>query len=134
MTNTLSANLTPLHVNIFVSTTTKAGNTLTKATLKEADKLYLQAGIKSDSFLRNKVVPRVEDVYYGTANRFLANPTKYTQGGIDFIESYLPGVPTLSKTGLGGVITEKILNYDNTINDIEYGMQKIKNKIKNLSK
>ena len=79
MTNTLSANLTPLHVNIFVSTTTKAGSTITKATLKEADKLYLQTGIKSDSFLRNKVVPRVKDVYYSGKN-FIYDPENILKG------------------------------------------------------
>ena len=103
-----------------LKTTTKAGNTLTKATLKEADKLYLQTGIKSDSFLRNKVAPRVEDVYYGTANKFLSNPTKYTQGGIDFIESYLPySTPALNWWGLSGAVAGKIYSYEKLYNDTE---------------
>jgi hypothetical protein len=59
----------------------------------------------------NKIAPK-------TTNNFLNNPTNYTQGGMDAVESYLPGVQINSKWGRRGFVGSQI--YDNKDVVIEY--------------
>ena len=87
-----------------LKTGAKASTLITKAGIKQADKLYLKTGIKTDAYIQNKVIPSVKDGYYGVSNKFLVNPAKYTQNSIDIVESIPLGIPPYSKIGytIGG--------------------------------
>ena len=87
-----------------LKTGAKASTLITKAGIKQADKLYLKTGIKTDAYIQNKVIPSVKDGYYGVSNKFLVNPVKYTQNSIDIVESIPLGIPPYSKIGytIGG--------------------------------
>ena len=107
-----------------VKTTTKVLPTVFNAgknTLNKVDDIYLNTGIKSDNFMNTVVKPKVDsiistvkskssDVYYSGKNEFLANPTRYMQGGADAVESLPLGIPPLSKIGYGvggyGLVTD----------------------------
>ncbi len=79
------------------------GRKLLKEVSDVSDDVVLSTGIKVNNTIQNKVIPAVKDGYYKVSNKFLGNPTKYTQGGIDFIDSALPhGIPTPSLTGGAG--------------------------------
>jgi hypothetical protein len=87
-----------------ISTTAK----ITKATASKTDDIILSTGIKTDNLIQDKVVPAVKDGYYKVSNKFLENPTKYTQGGLDFVDSTLPhGIPTPSLIGGTGFVAGK---------------------------
>ena len=67
--------------------------------------------------------PFAKEGYYSLSNKFLSNPTKYTQGGLDFVESYLPGMPNV--TTKAGAIGGGIGNL--------YGWEQLYNDLKNLN-
>jgi hypothetical protein len=73
----------------------------------------LSTGIeKTNIFVKNKIISQTKNIYYNTSNKFLLNPTKYTQGGIDFIESYLPySTPAPTKWGATGFGASKVYEY-----------------------
>ncbi len=81
-----------------------------KATVSKIDDVVLSTGIKADNTIQNTVIPVVKDGYYRGVNKFLEDPTKYTQGGIDAVKSYLPGVPSASKVGYGVAIGHEVYN------------------------
>ncbi|WP_321778182.1 hemagglutinin repeat-containing protein [Sulfurimonas sp.] len=99
----------------FLEVVTAVGGTtvISKKIIKEVHKLDLEVGIKVDNLIKNKVIPVIKNGYYKISNKFLENPTKYTKGGLDAVESYLPGVPSASKVGYGTLLGSKI--YDKTI-------------------
>jgi hypothetical protein len=136
-----------------VKTASEAGTVISKATINIADDIYLKTGIRTENYLQNTVRPSIKagikhnketfeaigglskDGYYTLSNKFLANPTKYTQGGIDAIESYLPGVPNVAtKAGVAGAFIDKIVNYESTKSQIEENINLIKNTLNNQNK
>ena len=91
-------------------TTTKAGSTLTKATLKEADKIYLQTGIKTDNFIKTEVVPKVTDAYYNGKN-FVYDPENIIKGMsiADTIYGAVSPEPPMTPQQLGGYLLKNYI-------------------------
>jgi len=105
-------------------------NTTIKGVTTVADDVILNTGIRVNNTIQNTVVPVVKDGYYKTSNKFLANPTKYTNESVDAIESALPGVPAISIGGVTGWSAEKIINYETTIDDIKDTVKVVSDSVK----
>ena len=88
--------------------------------VKGGTKLINKAGQGYDD-LTLGAINKINKVIPNTTNKFLNNPTKYTQGGTDAVESYLPyGTPTPSQVGgaifIGSKIIDKVIESIATIN------------------
>ena len=73
-----------------------------KKVVKKVDEVYDDVTLGA--------IKKVNDVVPNTTNKFLNNPTKYTQGGIDAVESYLPGIPSPSRIGYGTALANELYN------------------------
>jgi len=96
----------------------KTNELITKTVTKVKDS-YIPKSKEVINTVFNQVKNKSKNIYYETKNKFLQNPTQYTQGGIDTLESYLPGVPVLSYGGLTGWSGEKLLNYELLVDDFK---------------
>ncbi len=73
-----------------LKTSTKTSILLSKEGIKQADKLYLKTGIKTDAYIQNKVIPSVKDGYYEGKN-FVYTPENVVKitGGIEIINDII---------------------------------------------
>ena len=53
------------------------------------------------------------------SNAYLQNPYMYNQAALDFVESYLPGVPASSWWGYGGATVGYFYGYDKLYSDLK---------------
>ncbi len=114
-----------------------------KRVVSYTDDVMLNTGIRADNYMVNTIAPRVKSgvSYMGSEirsgvsytgeqarsgyqtirNNFLSNPTRYTRGGADAVESIPLGIPSPSQIGYGvggyGLFDNYIQNELNKMDD-----------------